>query len=167
MSDFEMVLRVLPRVVTACRRRHVADPGSGKPVSAHRVAILTHLDVEDPTMVGELAEHLRVTPSTMSLTLKRLEDAGYVRRDRDPADRRVANVRLTRAGARVRDAQGLLDPERVAEMLSLLSPPERAEALRGLRLLGEAAERLGRRGRMALEAQMGVQQTAPGRHRST
>jgi DNA-binding MarR family transcriptional regulator len=165
MSELDVVLRALPRVVSACRRRHVADSRTGKPVSAHRVSVLTHLDVEDPTMVGELAEHLGVTPSTMSLTLKRLEEAGYVRRDRDPADRRVANVRLTDAGARIRDAQGLLDPGRVAEMLSTLSPGERASALRGVKLLAEAAERLGRRARATLEAQVGLQQTLPGRHR--
>ncbi len=154
MSDIETVLHAVPRILFACRERRVRDPGSGKAVSAHRVSILSHLDDEDPTMVGELAEHLGVTASTMSLTLKRLEEAGYIRRDRDPSDRRVTNVRLTEAGARVREAQTLLDPERVARMLTTLGPAQRADALRGLRLLVDAADTSVRAGREAVTAQV-------------
>jgi len=154
MSDIETVLHAIPRILFACRERRVRDPRSGKAVSAHRVGILSHLDDEDPTMVGELAEHLGVTASTMSLTLKRLEEVGYIRRDRDPSDRRVTNVRLTEAGARVRDAQTLLDPERVARMLMTLGPAQRADAVRGLRLLVDAADTFVRAGREAVTAQV-------------
>jgi len=155
MADFDLVLRALPRIGYACRTRRVADPGDEARVSAHQALVLSHLDAADPTMVGELAEHLGVTPSTMSLTLKRLEEAGYVRRDRDPADRRVVNVRLTDAGVRVRDARTELDPELIDRMLSLLPEPRRREALRGLALLAEAADALVRRARNQVDAQLG------------
>lgn len=154
MADLDLVLNALPRIQHACRTRRVADPGGDARVSAHQAIVISQLDDTDPTMVGELAEHMGVTPSTMSLTLKRLEDSGYVRRDRDPADRRVVNVRLTEAGVRVREARGELDPERVDRMLSLIPPSQRGEALRGLALLAEAADALVRRGREALEAQL-------------
>jgi DNA-binding MarR family transcriptional regulator len=104
--------------------------------------VLSHLDERDPTMVGELAEHLGVTISTMSLTLKRLEAAGYVLKEREESDRRVMNVRLTEAGVRVRDAQTLLDPERVHRVLAELDPRQRKSALEGLVLLAEAADRM-------------------------
>jgi DNA-binding MarR family transcriptional regulator len=155
MADFDLVLRALPRIGYACRTRRVADPGEKAGVSAHQAVVLSHLDDADPTMVGELAEHLGVTPSTMSLTLKRLEEAGYVRRDRDPADRRVVNVRLTDAGVRVRDARTELDPELVERMLSLLPEARRREALRGLASLAEAADALVRRARDQVDAQLG------------
>ena len=80
----------------------------------------------------------------MSLTLKRLEEAGYVRRDRDPADRRVVNVRLTDAGLRVREARTELDPELVDRMLSMMPEPRRREALRGLAFLAEESCRVAR-----------------------
>ncbi|MGD8322318.1 MAG: MarR family winged helix-turn-helix transcriptional regulator [Gemmatimonadota bacterium] len=147
MSDIASITHAYPRIAYACRPRHIVDPGTGARVSAHQAEILSYLDGADPTMVGELAAHVGVTPSTMSITLKRLEEGGYVRRDRDPADRRVINVRLTAAGERVRDARTVLEPERVAAMLSLLSPEERTEAVRGLALLAEAAEALVRRDR--------------------
>jgi len=155
MPDFDLVLRALPRIRFACRSRRVADPGEEAGVSAHQAVVLSHLDDADPTMVGELAEHLGVTPSTMSLTLKRLEEAGYVRRDRDPADRRVVNVRLTDAGVRVRDARTELDPELVDRMLSLLPEPRRREALRGLASLAEAADAMVSRVRDQVDAQLG------------
>jgi len=142
MSDVRTVLSAVPRIQHACRQRVVQDPRGGRRVSAHQANLLTYLDRDDPTMVTELAEHLGVTPSTMSLTLKRLEASGLVRRERDPADRRVTNVRLTEVGERIRDARSVLDHERVARMLSLLDPTSRAAALHGLALLAEAADAL-------------------------
>ena len=140
MSDVETVLRAYPRIYFACHTRHVRDPDTGASLSAHQASILSHLDAKDPTMVGELADHMGVTASTMSLTLKRLERGGWVRRARDPGDRRVTNVRLTPSGERIRDAQTVLDPDRVDRMLQELDPGARARALEGLTLLADAAD---------------------------
>jgi DNA-binding MarR family transcriptional regulator len=109
-------------------------------VSDHQARILSYLDASDPTMVTELAEHLRVTPSTMSLNLKRLRAAGLVSSQRDPDDKRVMNVRLTESGVRTRDALSALDPDRVDAMLRRLGPEGRRKAMEGLRLLAEAAD---------------------------
>lgn len=122
--------------------RGVVDPDTGLDVSENQTRILRQLDDRDPTMVGELAEFMGVTPSTMSLNLKRLEDAGYIRRSRDPDDRRVMNVVLTEAGQRIRDRTALLDPARVAALLGSLRSQDRRQALEGLALLAEAADRL-------------------------
>jgi len=142
MSDIETILSALMRIRHACRQRVVRVPEDGSRVSAHQANLLGYLDRDDPTMVTELAEQLGVTVSTMSLTLKRLEASGFVRRERDPADRRVTNVRLTEAGERVRDARSDLDPERVAAMLMQLDRASRADALRGIVLLAEAGDAL-------------------------
>ena len=146
MSQLHAVLSAYPRIHFACHPRHVREPDAEGGVTAKQADILAHLDDVDPAMVGELADHLGVTDSTMSLNLTRLEDAGYVRRDRDPADRRVMNVRLTEAGVAVRDARRMLDPLRVDAMLRLLSVEERERAVEGLRLLARAADDLVRRG---------------------
>lgn len=157
MADFEVVLGVVGRVQEACRLPAAEiDPAAsaGVRISRHQARILSHLDVLDPVMVGELAEHLGVTASTMSLTLKRLEAAGWVRRARDPQDRRVTNVRLTEEGARVRERVRALDPERAERILALLPPGGRAPVLEALALLGEAADRLLEREREDVEAQL-------------
>jgi DNA-binding MarR family transcriptional regulator len=140
MSDADLVLSALPRILFACRTP-VASRAEGS-VSAHQAHILGQLDAGDPTMVGELADTLGVTASTMSLNLKRLREAGLVVCERDPEDRRVMNVRLTEAGERARDASRLLDGARVEEMLEGLWPEDRRRAVEALTVLADAAETL-------------------------
>jgi DNA-binding MarR family transcriptional regulator len=140
MSDVEIVLSALPRILQACRVRAV--PGGATTVSAHQGRILSQLDREDPTMVTELAASMAVTPSTMSLNLKRLREAGLVVCERDPDDRRVMNVRLTEVGERAKAAVRLLDAERVEAMLEALWPEDRRRALESLSALADAADGL-------------------------
>jgi len=144
------VLDAYPRVYFACHTRHVADPVSGDPVSAHQASILDHLDEVDPMSVTDLAGHMGVTVATMSLAIDRLERRAYVRRDRDPGDRRRVLLRVTPAGVRLREAKSVLDPVRVEQVLAHLSPADRDAALRGLELLARASEKhmkLGAKGR--------------------
>ena len=152
MSDIETILSAFPRIYFACRPRQVTDPVGGRVLSFHQATILSHLDVVDPTMVGELAGHLGVTASTMSLNLGRLEEAGYVSRQRDPEDRRVMNVCLTEAGERVRLEYSTLDPDRVGRMIEGFDPVRRRAALNGLSYLADAADGLVRRGQEHVSA---------------
>lgn len=140
MPDIQVVLWALPRIERACRAQRAPGGAVGVPrLSEHQVRILAHLHEQDPTMVTELADHMGVTPSTMSLNLKRLREAGLVTRERDPDDRRVMNVRLTPEGLHARTALSELDPDRIDAMLRRLGSEGRRQALLGLRLLAEAA----------------------------
>ena len=127
------------QIYFACHTRHVHDPDSGTKVSARQASILSHLDSVEPTPVSELAAHMGVTVSTMSISLDRLERQGYVVRARAENDARVRHIRLTAAGERLRTAQKVLEPRLVSAMLSRLSPADRRDALRGLEILGSAA----------------------------
>lgn len=144
-DDIGHVLRLYPRIYFACHTRHVRDEATGEELSAHQASILDHLDDAEPTNQGRLAEHMGVTASTMSLAVDRLEAAGYVRRERDPDDRRRVNVLLTDDGVRIKRAKSVLDPDRVEAMLSHLSPDDRRRAIAGLSLLARAADREVRR----------------------
>ncbi len=127
------------QIYFACHTRHVHDPDTGARVSARQASILSHLDSVEPTPVSELAAHMGVTVSTMSLAIDRLVRHGYVSRERAETDGRIRHVTLTAAGERLRAAQKVLEPELVRAMLARLSPAERRDALRGLELLGAAA----------------------------
>jgi MarR family transcriptional regulator, organic hydroperoxide resistance regulator len=127
------------QIYFACHTRHVHDPDSGTKVSARQASILSHLDSVEPTPVSELAAHMGVTVSTMSISLDRLERQGYLVRARAENDARVRHVRLTPAGEQLRAAQKVLEPRLVRAMLGRLSPADRRLALRGLELLGAAA----------------------------
>ena len=139
-SDVALVLDAYPRIYFACHRRHVYDAEQRRLVSAHQASILDHLDPVESTVLSDLAKHMGVTPSTMSLAVDRLERNGYVTRERDAADRRRVRIRLSEAGVRVRRANSVLDPALVAEMLAQLPAAERQEALRGLQILARAAD---------------------------
>jgi DNA-binding MarR family transcriptional regulator len=136
----QSLLTLYPRIYFACHTRHVRDPQTHRLLSRHQASVLDHLDEVDPTTLNGLAKHMGVTAATMSLTIDRLERKGYVVRLRDTADRRRVHVRLTSAGVRVRNASSVLDPPRVERMLARLSEEEREAAIRGLRLLADAAQ---------------------------
>lgn len=133
------MLDAYPRIYFACHTRHVRDPQTGDDLSAHQASILDHLDEVDPMTMSDLAGHMGVTIATMSLTIDRLEAKKYVRRARDPKDKRRVLLRLTERGERVRAAKSVLDPVRVEAVLSELSPTERERALEGLGLLARAS----------------------------
>ena len=133
------VLELYPKIFFACHTRHVRDPATSRVVSARQVQLLDHLDRVEPTLVKELASHLGVTASTVSIAVDRLERAGYVTRRRDPHDGRRVALRVTAAGDRIRQASSVLDPERVEAMLARLPAAKRREAIAGLALLAGAA----------------------------
>ncbi len=139
-SDAERLLAAYPRIFFACHTRHRRDPRTRRQLSAHQGSILDHLDDVEPISLMDLARHMGVTPSTMSLNVDRLERKGYILRQRDSRDGRRVNLRLTAAGVRVKEAQSVLEPARVRGLLAVLSPAERRTALAGLELLARAAE---------------------------
>jgi len=53
-----------------------------------------------PLRLGELAQRLGITPSTLTRNLARLESDALVAREADPADARAARVKLTASGGR-------------------------------------------------------------------
>lgn len=138
-AEVDLVLRCYPQIYFACHRRHVRDEKTQTQLSAHQAGILDHLDDVEPTSVLDLARHMGVTASTMSLTIDRLERGGYLRRERSKQDARRVDLRLTSAGVRIKRQQKVLEPELIAAVLSKLDDKRRKKALRGLELLAEAA----------------------------
>jgi MarR family transcriptional regulator, organic hydroperoxide resistance regulator len=57
----------------------------------------------DGRSVGSLGEQLMLESSTLTPLLKRMEAAGLLRRERNPADERQVTVRLTPKGRKLRD----------------------------------------------------------------
>ncbi len=141
-SGVQLLFQAYPKIYLACHRQHFRDDESGRVLTAHMASILDHLDPQHSRTISEMARHMSVTESTMSLQISKLEELGYVRRVRDAADRRRVAVRLTSAGVRVCQQNSVLDPDLAHEMLSSLSADDRETALRGIALLSDAAERL-------------------------
>ncbi len=62
----------------------------------------------EPLTAGQLAEQVGLTPGAVTGVLDRLEQGGFINRERDPEDRRRILVRVD--SARQRDMARLLDP---------------------------------------------------------
>ena len=155
-ADVETVLRCYPQIYFACHRRHVRDEQTSAVVSQHQASVLDHLDDVEGTALFDLARHMGVTASTMSLTVDRLERGGFVRRERSAEDARRVELRLTEAGARVKKQQKVLEPELVGAVLARLDERKRRQALRGLELLAEASRDLVASGEMNRILRKGV-----------
>ncbi|HEX8572614.1 MAG TPA: MarR family transcriptional regulator [Allosphingosinicella sp.] len=141
-TDVLDVLRSYPRIYLACHVEHRTRASSPTGLTARDGSLLAH--VEDPagSSPARLARHLGIAGSTLSAALARLEAAGMLRLDPDPADARRRLVRLTDSGREAVERDSVLDPDRVAALLAKLSSAERRRAVDGLRLMAEAARRL-------------------------
>ena len=84
---------------------------------------------KDGQPVGEIGEKLLLDNGTLSPLLKKMEQAGYVRRERSREDERVVVITLTEAGRALRE-KAMDVPAKVAGCLDL--PPEKAQTLYGL-----------------------------------
>lgn len=64
-------------------------------LTAGEARALCHIAKHQPARQNALAQRMGVEPMTMVRFLDRLEAAGLVRREADPADRRAKRVRIT------------------------------------------------------------------------
>ena len=84
---------------------------------------------KDGLTVGEIGEKLLLDNGTLSPLLKKMEQAGYVRRERSREDERVVVITLTEAGRALQEKAKDV-PAKVAGCIDL--PPEKAQMLYGL-----------------------------------
>jgi DNA-binding MarR family transcriptional regulator len=141
-DDIYEVQRLYPQIFLACHTNHVRAASTRWKLSSHDSAILSHLSLSSGLSPRSLAKHLGVTSSTLSASIKRLANLGYLTCDASATDKRRREIRLTERGAEAMSATSVLDRERVHGMLKKLKPADRKSALNGLALLARAARRL-------------------------
>ena len=84
---------------------------------------------KDGLTVGEIGEKLLLDNGTLSPLLKKMEKAGYVKRQRSREDERVVVITLTEEGRALQEKAKDV-PAKVAGCIDL--PPEKAQILYGL-----------------------------------
>ncbi|MET7469009.1 MarR family winged helix-turn-helix transcriptional regulator [Micromonospora sp. NPDC005686] len=107
-------LSVAARSVVAVYRPLLEPMGLTHPQYLVMLALWQHA----PLSGRDLSRLLQLDPGTLSPLLKRLEAAGYVRRERDAADERSLAVSLTAAGQALR-AQAERIPPAIVQRLGL------------------------------------------------
>jgi DNA-binding MarR family transcriptional regulator len=118
----------------ARRLRQEAEAG----VTPSMLSALSSADREGPLTMRELCQAEQVQPPTMTRIVAALVEAGLVVREPDPADGRVAWVRVTPEGRRLLERSRRRKDAYLAKALHSLDPAE----LRTLEAAAEILERL-------------------------
>lgn len=108
-----------------------------------QVELLQCVAERDGIRVGEIAGLLRLAPNSVSTLVAQLAEAGLVRRERDPADRRAAALRLTAAGEQAIAGWLQAHERRIGAAMEALADEDRAAivaALPALRRLVQALD---------------------------
>jgi DNA-binding MarR family transcriptional regulator len=126
---------LLQRLTRRLRRTQAEQlaPLGLTPAQERALRMITRSD--EPPRMTELADHLGIVPRSVTTVIDALEQAGLVRREIDPHNRRAIRLHLTDRGMAVRDdmrearrraAEDLFAPlsgndrKALAELLSLL-----------------------------------------------
>ena len=135
-----------PQVYLACHTRHQRKRTTEYALSARDAAILAHCGVDSPILPAKLARHLSIARSTLSEAIKKLTQAGYVRRvPQAEGDGRHSGILLTAKGLRAVRETSVLESARLAAVLAEASASERAAIALGLSKLAEACRRYSER----------------------
>ena len=95
---------------------------------------------EEPPRMTELADRLGIVPRSLTTVIDALEQAGLVRRDIDPRNRRAILLRLTDQGAAVRDDLREARRRAAEDLFTPLSAGDRKTLAGLLRLLDSSGE---------------------------
>ena len=138
-------VRSLTEVVTRLRRALRTSIRSDYPwesLPMAQVEILQCLQERDGARVGELAVLLRLAPNTVSTLLQQMSDAGLLRREMDPADRRAVRVSLTDTGTRQVEGWREAHERRIGSALAGLDQDDQSTVLAALGSLSRLADQL-------------------------
>jgi DNA-binding MarR family transcriptional regulator len=123
----------------ARRLRQRAESG----VTPSMLSAMSSIGRLGPIALGDLAAAEQVQPPSLSAIVGRLEQEGLVVREPDPADGRVARVRLSPSGRRLMERSRSRKTAYLARRLESLSPEDREALRRALpvleRILGDGS----------------------------
>ena len=111
-------------------RDPIAAAAADLDLTPAQIHLVLWLGTDGPLTMGDLARRVAVTEKTITGVVDRLERDGLVQRARDPADRRVVQVRLAPEGERLfrRIDEGIAS--KLTSFLGLLEAPDRQRLVR-------------------------------------
>ena len=108
------------------------------PAQERALRMIARAGDEEPLRMTELAERLGIVPRSLTTVIDALEEAGLVRREIDPRNRRAILLRLTDRGTAVRDDLREARRRAAEDLFAPLSAADR-KTLAGLLALLDAA----------------------------
>ena len=108
------------------------------PAQERALRMITRSD--EPPRMTELADHLGIVPRSVTTVIDALEQAGLVRREVDPRNRRAIRLHLTDRGLAVRDGMREARRRAAEDLFAPLSATDRQALAKLLGLLDREAE---------------------------
>ncbi|RZQ62497.1 MarR family winged helix-turn-helix transcriptional regulator [Amycolatopsis suaedae] len=131
--DLAAMLGGLVRRLMAAEEPVLAEHG----LTMWGYVVLSALDDGPVRTQAALAQAIGADKTRIIGTLEALQDGGLIRREPDPADRRVRLLEITEAGRRARRSAQARIQEGEERLLAALSAADRAAFLRAARVLSE------------------------------
>lgn len=116
----------LSRAAHGLARRSVGELDM-TPAQARALAVLAGCD--EPPSMTKLAERLHVVPRAVTPVVDALEEAGYVRREVDPGNRRATLLTVTAEGRSMARRMAELRARAAGELFGVLDEQERGDLL--------------------------------------
>ncbi len=104
-------------------------------VSQPQLSVLLALKEYGPLSLSKLAKYILVKPSTVTGIVDRLEQKGFVKRERSSSDRRVIQITLTESGRNLASSAPPPIPSPIVQGLEKISPADRRLIVRSLATL--------------------------------
>ena len=128
-APFDLAAGLRLAVMRLARRlRQSADTG----ITPSMLSALSSIERLGPLSLGDLASAERVTPATLSVIVGRLERAGLIERESDPADGRVVLVSVSPHGKRLMERSRRRKTAYLARGLERLDTSDREALARAL-----------------------------------
>jgi len=125
------------RVVFRAAQQHSADIERQLGIPGAQAWVLAELREAGALKAGELAARMSIKPATLSNMLLRLEEQGFLLRQRNARDQRVVEVTLTEEGQRLMTQVDFAPRGWLPEALSRLAPAQLVALSEGLGALLE------------------------------
>ena len=136
----ELAARLRLAVARVHRRSRQAVPTDGDDLTASRFAALVSVEQFGPLTLGELAAMEQVQPPSMTRIVAALEEHGFVTREVDPSDRRIARVAITPVGRSMLAVNRTRRTAFLAQRVERFTPAERAQLAAAIPLLERLLE---------------------------
>ena len=135
------MLLLMPRLVGRAKRLPIPAALRGLDLAPRHLALLAYLQYEGPLTVSQLADRLEVAPTTVSLMVGDLSRHGVLTREEDDADRRrrIVTIAPDYSASITQWLSG--SAAAWAEVLTALTPAERATVVATMRAYEAALEK--------------------------
>ena len=126
----ELLLTFRRKIIESCRKE-----GLPNDISMPEAEVLWFIGPDGSATMKAIAEHLKITPPSVTSMVRALEQKGIVERKADPADRRTVSIVLSKTAKELHSAIKKKKDGVLKKMVSRLTEKEKKELERLITIL--------------------------------